>query len=39
VTEGILANSAGVMPKQVGASIATGREKATVWASFDGGRT
>ena len=30
---------AGVMPKQVGASIATGREKATVWASFDGGRT
>jgi hypothetical protein len=30
---------AGVMPKQVGASIATGREKATVWASFDGGPT
>jgi sialidase-1 len=30
---------AGVMPKQVGASIVTGREKATVWASFDGGRT
>lgn len=29
----------GVMPKQVGASIATAREKATVWASFDGGRT
>ena len=30
---------AGAMPKQVGASIVTGREKATVWASFDGGRT
>ncbi|MFM8892991.1 MAG: exo-alpha-sialidase [Planctomycetia bacterium] len=30
---------AGSMPKQVGASIATGREKITVWASFDGGAT
>ncbi|MBN2451670.1 MAG: exo-alpha-sialidase [Lentisphaeria bacterium] len=30
---------AGVMPAQVGASIVTGRERATVWASFDGGRT
>lgn len=32
-------SDAGMMPKQVGASIVTGREKATVWASFDGGRT
>lgn len=32
-------NNAGSLPKQVGASIAGGREKATVWASFDGGRT
>jgi len=30
---------AGRMPTQTGASIATGREKGTVWASFDGGRT
>ncbi|NCY02326.1 MAG: exo-alpha-sialidase [Planctomycetia bacterium] len=30
---------AGTMPKQVGASVAGGRERATVWASFDGGRT
>ena len=29
----------GAMPAQVGASIATAREKVTVWASFDGGRT
>jgi sialidase-1 len=29
----------GTMPKQVGASIATAREKVTVWASFDGGRS
>lgn len=29
----------GVMPGRVGASIVTGRERATVWASFDGGRT
>ena len=27
------------MPGQVGASTAKGREKITVWASFDGGRT
>jgi sialidase-1 len=27
------------MPRQVGASIGTGREKVTVWASLDGGRT
>lgn len=30
---------AGTMPAKVGASIATGREKITVWASFDGGKT
>ena len=30
---------AGVMPAQTGASIGTGREKVTVWASFDGGRS
>lgn len=30
---------AGGMPAQTGASIATGREKVTVWASFDAGRT
>jgi sialidase-1 len=30
---------AGVMPAQVGASVVTGREKITVWASFDGGRS
>lgn len=30
---------AGVMPSRVGASIVSGREKITVWASFDGGRT
>jgi sialidase-1 len=30
---------AGTMPGKVGASIVTGRERATVWASFDGGRT
>jgi sialidase-1 len=29
----------GVMPDTVGASIATAREKITVWASFDGGAT
>jgi len=29
----------GVMPGKVGASIATAREKITVWASFDGGAT
>lgn len=32
-------NDGGAMPKRVGASIGGGREKATVWASFDGGRT
>jgi len=30
---------AGVMPAKVGASIAGGREKLTVWASFDGGKS
>jgi len=30
---------AGVLPSKVGASIVSGRERATVWASFDGGRT
>lgn len=30
---------AGVLPSKVGASIVSGREKATVWASFDGGKT
>ncbi|MFM8577520.1 MAG: exo-alpha-sialidase [Planctomycetaceae bacterium] len=30
---------AGQMPAKVGASIAAGRERTTVWASFDGGRT
>jgi len=30
---------AGVMPAKVGASISTGREKITVWASFDGGKS
>jgi sialidase-1 len=30
---------AGAMPAQTGASIAGGREKITVWASFDGGET
>ena len=29
----------GEMPKQVGASTSKGREKVTVWASFDGART
>jgi sialidase-1 len=29
----------GAMPKQTGASIVSGRERATVWASFDGGHT
>lgn len=32
-------NDAGVLPSKVGGSIATGREKATVWASFNGGGT
>lgn len=34
-----LDTAAGVMPKKVGGSISTEREKVTVWASFDGGRT
>lgn len=34
-----LDTDAGEMPKQVGASTGKGREKVTVWASFDGGRT
>ncbi len=34
-----LDTDAGEMPKRVGASISKGREKITVWASFDGGRT
>lgn len=32
-------NDSGVLPGRVGASIVSGREKSTVWASFDGGRT
>jgi sialidase-1 len=34
-----LDSDAGEMPKQVGASTSKGREKVTVWASFDGGRS
>lgn len=34
-----LDTDAGEMPKQVGASTSKGREKITVWASFDGGKT
>jgi hypothetical protein len=34
-----LDTDAGKMPKQVGGSITKGREKVTVWASFDGGQT
>jgi hypothetical protein len=34
-----LDTGAGEMPKQIGGSISKGREKVTVWASFDGGRT
>lgn len=34
-----LDTDAGRMPAQVGASTAAGRERITVWASFDGGRT
>ena len=30
---------AGAMPKEVGGSMGTGRERLTVWASVDGGRT
>lgn len=32
-------NNVGQMPKQVGASIVSGRARATVWASFDGGQS
>ena len=34
-----LDTDAGEMPKQVGASTSKGREKITVWASFDGGKS
>lgn len=34
-----LDTSAGRMPDKVGASTSAGREKITVWASFDGGKT
>ena len=34
-----LDTDAGAMPRQVGGSTGSGREKVTVWASFDGGRT
>jgi sialidase-1 len=34
-----LDTEAGRMPAQVGASITTDREKVTVWASFNGGKT
>jgi sialidase-1 len=34
-----LDTDAGRMPEQVGASITKGREKISVWASLDGGRT
>lgn len=34
-----LDTAAGTMPAEVGGSIAAGREKLTVWASFDGGHT
>ncbi|MBI5693373.1 MAG: exo-alpha-sialidase [Verrucomicrobia bacterium] len=34
-----LDTSAGIMPKKVGGSTSAGREKITVWASFDGGKT
>ena len=34
-----LDTDAGEMPKQTGASTSKGREKITVWASFDGGRS
>ncbi len=34
-----LDTDAGEMPKQTGASTSKGREKVTVWASFDAGRT
>lgn len=34
-----LDTDAGEMPAQIGASTSKGREKVTVWASFDGGHT
>jgi hypothetical protein len=34
-----LDTDAGVMPNRIGASTSKGREKITVWASFNGGRT
>lgn len=34
-----LDTDAGAMPKKVGGSISDERERVTVWASFDGGRT
>ncbi|MDR1789526.1 MAG: glycoside hydrolase [Opitutaceae bacterium] len=34
-----LDSDGGAQPKRAGASIITGRRNATVWASFDGGRT
>ncbi|MEL7185924.1 MAG: sialidase family protein [Pseudomonadota bacterium] len=34
-----LDSDAGIMPEHVGASTTEGREKITVWASFDGGET
>lgn len=34
-----LDTDSGEMPKQVGASTAKGRQRITVWASFDGGET
>jgi sialidase-1 len=34
-----LDTEAGVMPKKVGGSTSAGREKITVWASFDGAKT
>lgn len=34
-----LDTDAGEMPRRVGASISKGREKITVWASFNGGKT
>ena len=34
-----LDTDAGEMPAQVGASTSKGRERISVWASFDGGRT
>jgi hypothetical protein len=38
ITSNVDTNS-GAMPQEVGGSIGAGRERLTVWASFDGGRT